>query len=131
MLSRIFYLYSMQLFSAHYNGRYNIFKKNLNLFFVHEIIKKRASKVAHNRLQFFFSQVRPRIDFSYYMSDSSVSLSVAGLVCIIFHSHKQITQKISSLFSFKEFMSHINLCSESRPNLNFRGCLTIKSTFKA
>ena len=35
-------------------GRYNIFKKNLNLFFAHENIKKRASKVAHNRPETFF-----------------------------------------------------------------------------
>ena len=34
-------------------------KKNLNLFFAHENLKKRASKVAHNRPQTFFSQVRP------------------------------------------------------------------------
>ena len=29
-------------------GRYNVFKKKLNLFFPHENIKKWASKVAHN-----------------------------------------------------------------------------------
>jgi hypothetical protein len=43
-----------------------------DLFLAHENIKKRASKVAHNRPQTFFSQYwsgcpnQPRIDFSYY-----------------------------------------------------------------
>ena len=47
-------------------------QKKLNLFFAHENIKKRASKVAHNWPRTFFSQVlpgcpnQPRIDFSYY-----------------------------------------------------------------
>ena len=43
-----------------------------NLFFAHENIKTRASKVAHNQPQTFFAQAWPdcpnrtRIDFSYY-----------------------------------------------------------------
>ena len=62
-------LYSMQLFSA---DATNFLKSNSNLLFLHENIKKRASKVAHNPLQTFFPQVlpdcpkQPRIDFSYY-----------------------------------------------------------------
>ena len=38
-------------------GRYNILKKKINLFFPHENIKKRVSKVAHNRPQTFFFTV--------------------------------------------------------------------------
>ena len=66
----------MQLFS--------IFKKSLNLFFARENLKKRASKVAHNRPQTFFSQycqaaqTSPELIFHIInmSQDSSVSLSV-------------------------------------------------------
>ena len=34
-------------------------KKTLNLFFAHENIKKRASKVGHNRPQIFFHSTGP------------------------------------------------------------------------
>ena len=47
----------MQFFSA--DPTMQCLQKNLNLFFAHENIKKRASKVAHNRPQTFFSQVQP------------------------------------------------------------------------
>ena len=73
----------MQLFSADAT----IFTKKIYLFFAHENIKKRASKVAHNRPQTFFSQyclaaqtsqelIFHIIDIS---QDSSVSLSVFQL----------------------------------------------------
>ena len=65
-------------------GRYNIFKKKLNLFFAHESIKKPASKVAHNRPQTFFSSTGPAVQTSPELifhiinmsQDPSVSLSV-------------------------------------------------------
>ena len=58
------------------------FQKNFNLFFAHENIKKRASKVAYNQPQTLFSQVQPvcpnqpKIDFSYYKY-------VTGLICLL------------------------------------------------
>ena len=78
-----FYLYSMQLFQC---GRCNIFKKNLNYFVAHENLKKRASKVAHNRPQTSFSQYWPgcpnqaRIDFSYY---KYVPRLICLLICLL------------------------------------------------
>ena len=68
----------MQLFSADPT----MFSKKINVFFAHENMKKLCSKVAHNRPQTFFSQVRPgcpnqpRIDFSYYKN-------VPRLVCLL------------------------------------------------
>jgi hypothetical protein len=60
-----------------------LFKKNLDLFFAHENIKKRASKVAHNRPQLFFhkdlaAQTSPELIFHIInmSQNSSVSLSV-------------------------------------------------------
>ena len=61
------------------------FQKKLNLFFAHENIKKRASKVAHNRPQTFFSQyclaaqTSPELIFHIIIDisqDKYVSLSV-------------------------------------------------------
>jgi hypothetical protein len=40
-------------------GRYSVFKKNLTFFFDPEKVKKRASKVAHNQPNPFFSQSSP------------------------------------------------------------------------
>jgi hypothetical protein len=68
----------MQLFSADAT----IFsKKYFQFFFAHENIKKQASKVAHNQLN-FFSQVRPgspnqlRIDLLYHKY-------VPRLICLL------------------------------------------------
>ena len=53
--SQDFFDFLLPLFYATFQcGHYNIFKKILNLFFAHENIRKRASKVAHNRSQTFF-----------------------------------------------------------------------------
>ena len=41
-------------------GRYKVFKKNFKNFFDLEKVKKRASKVAHNRPRPFYSTVQPR-----------------------------------------------------------------------
>ena len=83
----------MQLFSADAT----IFsKKNLNLFFAHENLKKQASKVAHNRP--FFSQTSPELIFHIInmSQDSSVSLSVAGYSEV---KHcKSLSTKYSALY---------------------------------
>ena len=41
-------------------GRYGVFKKKLKYFFDPEKVKKRASKVAHNRPRPFYFTVQPR-----------------------------------------------------------------------
>jgi hypothetical protein len=41
-------------------GRYGVFKKKIKVFFDPEKVKKRASKVAHNRPRLFFPTVQPR-----------------------------------------------------------------------
>ena len=41
-------------------GRYGVFKKKLNFFFGPEKVKKRASKVAHNRPRPLYFTVQPR-----------------------------------------------------------------------
>ena len=41
-------------------GRYGVFKKNLKYFFDPKKVKKRASKVAHNRPRPFYFTVQPR-----------------------------------------------------------------------
>ena len=40
--------------------RFSVFKKNLNFCFDPEKVKKRASKVAHNRPKPFYFTVQPR-----------------------------------------------------------------------
>ena len=63
-------------------GRYGVFRKNLTFFFDPEIVKKRASKVAHNRPKPFFSQSSPAhipeliFHIMNMSQDASVSLSV-------------------------------------------------------
>ena len=60
--SQFFFDFCLPLSYATFQcGPYNIFKKSLNKFFAHENLKKRASKVAHNR-----PSPQPKIDFSYY-----------------------------------------------------------------
>ena len=60
-------------------GRYNVL-----IFFSHKKLKKPLSKVAHNRPQTFFSQVRPscpnqpRIDFSCH---KYVPRRICSLIC--------------------------------------------------
>jgi hypothetical protein len=72
-----FYLYSMQLFSA----EATIFsKKILSLFFVHENIKKRASKIPHNPPQTFFSQVWPAAQTS---QELILHIYVPRLICLL------------------------------------------------
>ena len=70
-------------------GPYNIFKKNLGLFFGHENIKK----VAHNRPQTFFSSTGPAAQTSPELifhiinmsPDPSVSLSVPNQIRTLLH----------------------------------------------
>ena len=49
-----FYFFLPLFYATFQCRRYNIFKKKLDLFYAHEIIKERASEVAHNWPQFFF-----------------------------------------------------------------------------
>ena len=61
------------------------FQKKLNLFFAHENIKKRASKVAHHWPKLFFhSPAQPtaqwKIDFSYY---KYVPRLICLLICVV------------------------------------------------
>ena len=76
----------------------------INLLFAHENIK-----VAHNRPQTFFSQVRPgcpnqpRIDFSsYYYSCSGRSLGEFEVLklktCSLYHEN-QILQKVNVMYT--------------------------------
>ena len=70
----------MQLFSADAM----VFSKKIWLFFDPEKVKKRASKVAHNQPNPFFSQSspnhspQPRIDFSYYEISGP---DICSLIC--------------------------------------------------
>ena len=87
--SQFFLTFFLPLFYATFHcGRYNIFKKKLNLFFAHENINNRASKVAHNRPKLFFHKYSPAAQTSPELifhiinmsQDSSVSLSVAQVL---------------------------------------------------
>ena len=52
---------NLPLFYATFQcGRYDIFKKKFKFFFDPEKVKKRASKVAHNRPRPFYFTVQPR-----------------------------------------------------------------------
>ena len=70
----------MQLFSADAI----VFSKKFSKFFDPEKLKKRASKVAHNRPKPFISQsspghsLQPRIDFSYHKMSAT---SICSLIC--------------------------------------------------
>ena len=66
-------IFFLPFFNATFQcGRYGVFKKNFKQIFDPEKVKKRVSKVAHNRPNPFFSQSspdhspQPRINFSYY-----------------------------------------------------------------
>jgi hypothetical protein len=55
---RIFFL---SFFNATFQcGRYGVFKKKIKFFFDPVKVKKRASKVAHNRPRPFYFTVQPR-----------------------------------------------------------------------
>ena len=76
---QIFFDFCLPLFYATFQfGRYNTFKKYINLFFAHENLKKWASKVAHNRPKLFFSQSSQDLIFHIInmSQDASVLLSV-------------------------------------------------------
>jgi hypothetical protein len=96
---------------------YNIFKKRFNLIFAHENIKKQASKVAHNRLQTFFSSTGPAtqtssklIFHSINMSqDSSVSLSVVIYNPKVLNLGPCLKIQVSKLPSFMAFMKVPNM----------------------
>ena len=76
------------------------FQSKLNLFFAHENIKKRASKVAHNRPQTFFQvlarllkQAQNRFFYIINMSqDSSVFLSVPIIKVAFFQKVRCVSQ---------------------------------------
>ena len=63
-------------------------QKKIDLFFAHENLKKRASKVAHNRPQTFFLSTGPAAQTSpeliFHIINMSVSLSVVLSILIFF-----------------------------------------------
>ena len=85
----------MQLFSA----EAIVFSKKLKKkFFDPEKVKKRASKVAHNRPRPFFPTVQPRpqprIDFSYYEISGP---DICSLICDLLLLKKINVLKVSKL----------------------------------
>ena len=82
----------MQLFSADAT----IFKKKSNQFFAHENIKKKHSKVAHNRPLFFFQYWpgcpnQPRIEFSYHKC-------VPRLICLLICAEQLFVKWLNSMY---------------------------------
>ena len=79
----------MQLFSA---DATMFSKKILKYFFDPEKVKKRASKVAHNRPNPFFPQSspdhspQPRIDFLYHEISGP---DICSLICVQKHMHRK------------------------------------------
>ena len=104
-----FYLFSMQLFSADAM----VFSKKNYKNFDPEKVKKRASKVAHNRPRPFYFTVQPRptahspqprIDFSYYEISGP---DICSLICVLAPRH---IQNMSQFSFFTTFGHSLNLC---------------------
>ena len=78
---QVFFYFFLPFYTTFQCGRYNVFKKILNLFFVHENIKKRPQKLLIICPKLFFHKYDPELIFHIInmFQDSSVSLSVVFL----------------------------------------------------
>ena len=96
-------------------GRYDIFKKNLKIFFEPEKVKKWASKVAHNRPRPFYFTVQPR--------------PTAHSPELVFHIMKSRDQHLFSYLCFtyshdrNESISQNKNFEKTFPNVQWLSCI--------